>query len=66
MAVKVAIDRNLRGRYLRESPASAARGLESTLHLADAKQDFADQAAVDAFVTARGGVTADWLVHPVP
>jgi len=64
---KAAIDKLLKGRFLRESPASAARGIETTLDLsAGAKLDFADQAAVDAYAIARGGQAGDWLIHPVP
>jgi hypothetical protein len=39
---------------------SAAR-LESTARL-EAAKTFADQAAVDTYVTSRGGNTAEWLL----
>ena len=61
--MKVAISKNFgRGEFLAESPANALRGLESTRWLMNAKTDFADQTAVDTYVTARGGTTSQWVV----
>lgn len=51
--------------FLVESPANAARGLESTLMINNAKS-FADQAAIDAYVTARGGPSNTWFAHTIP
>lgn len=63
MAYRVAIHRHFsRTAFLAESPAHPARGIEKTATLDTAKHDFADQNAVNDYVTARGGVAADWLV----
>lgn len=51
--------------FLVESPANPARGLESDIMISNAKQ-FADQAAIDAYVTARGGPSNKWFAHTVP
>lgn len=60
---KVAINRNIRmGAFLTDCPANTGRGLEHTRWLTEAKWDFADQTAVDTWVTARGGNTAEWKV----
>jgi hypothetical protein len=62
MAYKVAITKNLsQGQFLEESPAGRPQ-LERTPYIGLAKNDFADQTAVNTFVTARGGNTADWVV----
>ena len=50
------------GVFLSDCPPNPLRGLESTRDVTIAKRDFADQADVDSWVTARGGTTADWLV----
>ena len=51
--------------FLAESPANPARGLESTTLISNARP-FADQAAIDAYVTARGGPASTWFAHAVP
>jgi hypothetical protein len=62
MAFKVAVSKNLgRGQFLQESPAGRPQ-LEPTQYLNLAKNDFADQTAVNTFVTARGGTAAEWVV----
>jgi hypothetical protein len=61
--MKVAISAVIsQGRFLVDCPAVPARGLESTGDITLAKRDFADQAAVDSWVTARGGTTSQWKV----
>jgi len=66
MAWNVAIHRSSRG-FLRETPANPARGCESGDGLTTyTKLDFADQAAVNSYVTARGGVAADWVFVSIP
>jgi len=61
--VKVAIRRTVADDcFLCESPANLGRGLESTRYLTLAKADFADQADVNAYVTARGGDPLKWVV----
>ncbi len=57
--MKVAIHRQFfRATFLGGSPPGR---LHQTQALYAAKPDFADQAAVDAFVSARGGAPADWV-----
>ena len=67
MAVVVAIHSSRRGRFLRDQPSDspAARGLETVENLDNAKR-FADQAAIDTWVTALGGVTANWVAMTLP
>lgn len=61
--MKVAISKIIsRGAFLTDCPANTSRGLESTTDIRNAKQDFASQGAIDTWVTARGGATADWVV----
>jgi len=45
--------------------APAARGIEVTASIADARR-FADETAIDDFVTAHGGATADWRAMTLP
>jgi len=52
--------------YITESPANTLRGLESQPDLGLAKKDFADQAAIDTYVTARGGNTSMWVALTLP
>lgn len=60
---KVAVSSVLsQGTFLTDTPANTTRGLETTTYLTIAKNDFADQTAVDTYVTARGGNTAMWKV----
>jgi|GEM_PF-5384157 len=60
---KLAIRSHLTGGmdFVADSPPNALRGLETCRLPAEAKQDFVDQTDVNSFVTARGGVTADWV-----
>jgi len=51
-----------KGIFIAESPANVGRGLETCREMKEAKRDFADQTDVDNYVTARGGVTAQWVV----
>lgn len=53
-----------RGVWLRESPT--VRGIETTGDVEDAKRDFADQAAINTYVTARGGSAGDFLAVTIP
>jgi hypothetical protein len=51
-----------RGEFLRDSPANAARGIETTRQLNLAKWDFADQTAIDDYAEARGGTAGEWVL----
>ncbi len=66
MAWNVAINRMTRG-FLRETPANPARGCESGDGLTSyTKNNFVDQTDVNSYVTARGGVPADWVFASLP
>lgn len=59
--MKVGVHQKLhRGTFLADGPAVQGR-LQQTRYLNHAKSNFADQADVDSFVTARGGAPADWV-----
>lgn len=63
MAYRVAIHRTFsRGEFVRECIIHPKRKLETTNEIGAAKPDFIDQADVDGYVTARGGVAGEWLV----
>ncbi len=63
MGYKVGIRKILsNGQFLRESPANPGRGVETCREINQAKNDFADQTAVDAYVVARGGTAGDYVV----
>ena len=60
--MKIAVRRALADdAFLCESPENIGRGPESTRYLTLAKVDFADQTAVDDFVSARGGPAGAWV-----
>ncbi len=70
MAQVVAMHANRRGYFISDqhSPGGtdvAARGIETTIAL-DGARRFADQAAVDSYVTAMGGTTALWVAMTLP
>jgi hypothetical protein len=67
MAQVVALASNRRGRFLsNQTPDQpAARGLETTESLDNAKR-FADQAAIDAWVTSMGGTPSAWVAMTLP
>lgn len=51
--------------FIQPSPENAGRGLETTSLLSGAER-FADQAAIDSYVTARGGSPLTWVEMTVP
>ena len=67
MAQVVALRANRRGIFLsNQTPDQpAARGLETTSDLDCAKR-FADQSAIDAWVTSMGGTTSQWVAMTLP
>ncbi len=66
MAV-VALRTDRRGQYLADQPSDspASRGLETTIELGNAKK-FADQTAINNWVTSMGGTTSMWTAMTVP
>lgn len=63
MAYKVATSKNFSaGVFLADSPPNPLRGVETCRHLTQAKWDFVDQADVDAYLVARGGVAGSYVL----
>ena len=56
-----------RAEFLNESPSDTLNNrVQSHEKLSIAKKDFADQAAIDAYVTARGGDPSLWVALELP
>ena len=64
----IAISSNRTGTYLADQPSdsNAARGIETTASLQNAKRFTGGQAEIDAWVTQLGGVPGRWIALEVP